>query len=288
MESMDSIIGGYIEAAAKRPVKVEDGDYEKDGLLYCGKCHTPKQKVIEVGGWRKTVPVMCKCEDARYKAEEEARRKQKEWESVERARTSGIQDKKMLAMRFDADDQQSPELSKMMHRYVDHWQEMKDENQGLILCGDVGCGKTFFAGCIANALIEKHVPVLCTDFVKILAAMQFCEDRNTYLNGLDRYHLLIIDDLGAERQSDYALETVFAVINGRVKSGRPMILTTNLSVGELKNLADLRYKRIYDRILEMCLPIAVKGVSRRGKIGADKAERAKKILFGGLRNERKD
>ena len=69
---------------------------------------------------------------------------------------------------------------------------------GLLIWGDVGTGKSFFAGCIANALLEKGVPVLMTNFSRILntlTGMHF-EDRNQFINNLNRYSLLIIDDLG--------------------------------------------------------------------------------------------
>ena len=76
-------------------------------------------------------------------------------------------------------------------------------------------------------------------------------------------NLLILDDLGAERQSDFALEQVFNVVDSRYKSGKPVIITTNLSLQELKNPSDIKYKRIYDRILEMCVPLQFKGESKR-------------------------
>ena len=90
---------------------------------------------------------------------------------------------------------------------------MKANASGLLIWGDVGTGKSFFAGCIANALLEKGIPVLMTNFSRILntlTGMHF-EDRNQFINSLNRYSLLIIDDLGIERNSDFALEQVFNV-----------------------------------------------------------------------------
>ena len=129
---------------------------------------------------------------------------------------------------------------------------MKANASGLLIWGDVGTGKSFFAGCIANALLEKGVPVLMTNFSRILntlTVMHF-EDRNQFINSLNRYSLLIIDDLGIERNSDFALEQVFNVIDCRYRSKKPLIITTNLTLSELNNAADIAHKRIYDRILE--------------------------------------
>ncbi len=50
------------------------------------------------------------------------------------------------------------------HAYVENWKEAYKSNIGLLLFGDVGTGKSFFAGCIANALLDQDVPVLMTNF----------------------------------------------------------------------------------------------------------------------------
>ena len=80
---------------------------------------------------------------------------------------------------------------------------------------------------------------------------------------MNRYTLLIIDDLGAERSTEFAQEQVFNIIDARYRSGKPMIITTNLTAEEIKNPQEVGYARIYDRILERCFPIAVMGESRR-------------------------
>ena len=76
-----------------------------------------------------------------------------------------------------------------------------------------------------------------TNFSRILntlTGMHF-EDRNQFINSLNRYSLLIIDDLGIERNSDFALEQVFNVIDSRYRSKKPLIITTNLTLSELNN-----------------------------------------------------
>ena len=74
---------------------------------------------------------------------------------------------------------------------------------------------------------------------------------------------LIIDDLGAERSTDYALEKVYNIVDSRYRAKKPLILTTNLSMDEMKDTADLRYGRIYDRIFELCYPMQFVGPSWR-------------------------
>ena len=82
----------------------------------------------------------------------------------------------------------------------------------------------------------------------------FSEDRADFIASFDEYDLLIIDDLGVERNTEYAMEQMFFVIDSRYRSRRPMIITTNLKLDELKNPPDLAHARIYDRILERCAP----------------------------------
>jgi len=58
----------------------------------------------------------------------------------------------------------------------------------------------------------------------------YSDDRYQYIASFSNYSLLIIDDLGIERNTEYALEQVYAVIDERYKSGLPVIITTNLTI----------------------------------------------------------
>ena len=153
-------------------------------------------------------------------------------------------------------------------------------NIGLLLFGDVGTGKSFFAGCIANALLDQDVPVLMTNFPTILNRLtgMFSEDRSEFIASFDEYDLLIIDDLGVERSTEYAMEQMFFVIDSRYRSRRPMIITTNLKLSELKNPPDLAHARIYDRILERCAPILFDGKNFREENAGVTRQAAKDIV----------
>lgn len=75
--------------------------------------------------------------------------------------------------------------------------------------------------------------------------------------------VIIINDLGFERNSEYALEQVYNVADSRYLSRLPFIITTNLSLDELKKPKDLAHARIYDRVLERCVPICFAAVNYR-------------------------
>lgn len=150
---------------------------------------------------------------------------------------------------------------------------------GLLLWGDVGTGKTFFAACIANALVEQNVSVKMTNFSTILNDLFTESDKNKYLERINNHNLIIIDDLGIERGTEYALEQVYNIIDTRYKSGKPLIITTNLTLDELKNPIDVVHKRIYDRVLGMCVPVMFNGANFRNQEAANKMEAARE-LFG--------
>ena len=114
-----------------------------------------------------------------------------------------------------------------------------------------------------------------TNFNTIIDDMFPLEDKTEYINALARYELLILDDLGTERNSEYALGIVFSVIDRRYQSGRPLIVTTNLPIKQLKEETNIEKKRIYDRILEICVPLYVGGSSYRSDIAHEKMGKMK-------------
>ena len=119
-----------------------------------------------------------------------------------------------------------------------------------------------------------------TNFAKLLNALSgmYTDDRNAYIDSLNRYSLLIIDDLGVERSSTFAQEQVFHVIDSRYRSGKPLIVTTNLTLDELKHTEDTAKRRIYDRILERCVPIRINNLNIRQKNAQEQLQRAR-VLF---------
>lgn len=258
-----------------------EGDYTgEDGLLRCGKCHGKKQS-RQIHPFKKTEVILncvCECEQQRREEERLKIEQEKEFMRIKRMKSELIQDKEIRSWTFAADDGTSP-MTKHARTYVNNWQQMYDENTGLLLYGDVGTGKTFFAACIANHLIDNGVPVLVTNFTKLVNQLSgFKEDKNAFLNSLNAYKLLIIDDLGVERQSEYVMELVYSVIDSRYKSGKPMIITTNLPISEIRSPKNMEYKRIYDRIMENCIPMQFMGESRRKQASTEKMKRARELF----------
>ena len=89
------------------------------------------------------------------------------------------------------------------------------------------------------------------------------EGKQNYIDNLNNFDLLVIDDLASERDTEYMGEIVQNIIDSRYRAGLPLIITTNLTSEELKKPLEIRKKRIYSRLFEMCYPIEVKGKDRR-------------------------
>ena len=179
---------------------------------------------------------------------------------------------------FAHDSGANPQM-KHARFYADNFDKMLLDNIGYLLWGSVGTGKSFFAACIANALMEKEIPVRMTNFAAVLNDLSGSfEGRNQYIARLCRYPLLILDDFGMERGTDYGLEQVYNVIDSRYRSGKPLIVTTNLSLDELQHPQDTPHARIYDRLLEMCAPILFTGTNFRRQTAQSKLDKLKALM----------
>ena len=247
----------------------EEGDYHnEDGLLMCGKCHTPKQCrfIATWDGKEKKPYTPCDCERERHDAEEQARQAQNLRIEINRLRKLGFPDSEMADWTFAHDDGTDPKTTSIAHKYVDNFLEMKKRGKGLLLYGPVGTGKTHVAACIANELINQGRPCLVTNFARITNTLQGMFDgKQRYLDDFNRLDLLVIDDLAAERDTSYMNEMIFNIIDSRYRSGKPLIVTSNLTQAELTAPTSVDKERIYSRLLEMCVPVEMKGADRRKK-----------------------
>lgn len=280
-EVTEKVLASIADSAGSLP----DDYIGSDGLLYCGQCNTRKEReIIWFDGKPKKVPVMCKCRAEEERLKKEQMQKEEEMRSIQRAKISSMMDDNFRTACF-ANYQirnGNERHLKVAKKYCIEFSKMYERNQGLLFWGTVGTGKSYTAACIANYLLEANTSVVMTSFVRILQEMQgFDREREeTFTNKLNSVKLLIIDDLGAERSTDYALEKVYGIIDNRYRAKKPLILTTNLTLRQMQEATDIRYARIYDRIFEMCYPMEFSGVSWRKREAAQRYEETRKILEG--------
>ena len=276
--SIEQAFSEMVKNSGKSIPKNENDYIGENGLLYCGNCNTPKQTKVTVLGKVYQPYCLCKCEEEKLN-KEDAERKQRDFEErVKSLRRAGFPDADMMNWTFANDDMENEHITKAMKRYVENFQELKKQGKGLLLYGNVGRGKTYAACEVANALIDKSYSVLVTNFARIVNKLQSTFEKQEYIDSLNDFSLLVIDDLSVERDTEYMNEQIFQVIDARYRANLPMIITTNLSIDEIKKTSNLEYSRIYDRIIERCFPIEVKGQNRRHKAVRESYSDMKELL----------
>lgn len=242
---------------------LHDEDYiGADGLYYCHNCREPKQMAVpELDG--KIVPRLCRCRRENAEQQERERQQEQLHKKSEELRQKAFIYPYMREWDFSHDDRKNPRLSNALQRYTEQFAEYYRDGIGILFYGTVGTGKSYFAACVANAVINQGKSAYMTNFSRILNEMQSNPERQVYIDKLCKYDLLVLDDLGMERDSSYALEQVYNVIDSRCHTKKPMIITTNLALKEMTECPNIERRRIYDRIMERCHPIQVTGDSRR-------------------------
>ena len=238
---------------------VTDNDYMIDGVMYCGNCHTPKQIKRFFLGKERVLPIGCKCANERFKAEEERERKKE----ADKLRRECFIEPELHSWTFARDDGKDEKISKAARAYVENFDKMLTEGKGLIFYGPTGRGKSYMAGCIANALMDAGRSCLMTNFSRIEKSFRAKFDTQEQSDNLLRYRLLCLDDFGAERETSYMQEIVFSVIDERYQAKLPMVITTNLTLEDLKKPKNITEERIFKRVLERCFPVEATGPDRR-------------------------
>lgn len=152
------------------------------------------------------------------------------------------------------------EIEPMVVRVVRSWVEDLDTNleqgRGLWLMGDTGTGKTTLAMLVSKAALQANHSVAIYSLPKLLARIRRTYDSepggDSYLAFFERLtsvDLLHIDDLGAEKRSDWVLEQLYALVNERYEAQRSMLVTTNLDQQELEEQIG---PRTVSRLVEIC------------------------------------
>lgn len=261
-------------------------EYIKDGHAYCKVCHERKDgDVMEFFGNKMILRVACKC-DREIEKQKKRREKQMEIERLKRTCFNSMREWSYTFENYQGEENQSLIIAK---NFVEDYEKMKKENIGLLFYGSVGSGKSYLACSIANSLIEQYqISVKIRNFAQIINELQkssFDFDKNAYIESLVNTSVLILDDLGIERDTSYAKEQVYNIVNSRYLKQKTTIFTTNLSYDTIQNCKDsVEYQRIYSRIIEMCIPVMVVGEDFRKFIQRDKLTRNKdRLLNGGER-----
>lgn len=269
---------------------------------YCGKPrYTQGFWLCDTIRWNIKGPDRCDCPEAvaayeKEKAEREAaERAQREAEAARRmeARVQEIvgasgMHRRFLRRTFDtfhptAENQRALRVCKM---YADNFRDKlphgdnEPGRNGLFITGPKGTGKTHLAAAIANQLMQQGTAVICMTMIDLLDRIkqtyekqkQWGTSEGAILNTYKEVPLLIIDDMGKEPATEWAVSKIYAIINARYEEYLPTIITTNYSDSELvkrltpKDSGDsTTADATIDRLREMCAAIVTTGDSWRSK-----------------------
>src|SRR4030095_13505271 len=151
--------------------------------------------------------------------------------------------------------------------FVEELDQNLASGRGLWLMGDTGTGKTTLAMLVSKRALERRRSVAIYSLPKLLARIRrtYRSDPGeaSYLEFVERLtavDLLHIDDLGAEKRSDWVLEQLYALVNERYETQRSVLITTNLPHEELEEQIG---PRTVSRLTEICDEVAVFGDDRR-------------------------
>jgi DNA replication protein DnaC len=160
-----------------------------------------------------------------------------------------------------------PTLVRQIRVFVRGIDKNLEDGKGLWLFGDVGTGKTSLAMVVSKAALEAGRSVAIYSMPRLLADIkETYEDRSerSYMQLFDKLcgvDLLHIDDLGAEKRTDWVLEQLYAIVNERWQEQKSIIVTTNLlDVDELRAQIG---QRTVSRLHEMCELIPIMGRDHR-------------------------
>lgn len=261
----DKLINNFESIENSEKFYINEKDYMKDGIVYCYKCNTPKQSKRKALGREWIMPALCECQTLARDLEEKKRHEEETKREIERLKNAGFADHELKKFTFEADDLKNEKISKFSKNYAKDFKKYLKEGKGILFFGDVGTGKTYFACAIANELIEKGYTCHVTNFARVVNRIASTYDKQAIIDSLNSYQFLVIDDLAAERDTDYMNEIVWNVIDSRYRARKPIVITTNLTSAELFNPINVSKKRVYSRLLEMCIPVEVRGEDRRKK-----------------------
>ena len=236
----------------------------------CGKERTWRKATI-MGAVIKA-SIMCECEVALEKEEkmrQEAKEKQERINRVlamsnlgERFRDASFENFKQLPGTETCLDTMK-EYAEIFCRYTD---------SGYCIYGRPGNGKSHLAAALVNRVIQRGYTAVFIEVPDLFARIKATYDgegsEDRIMRSLASCDLLVLDDAGAEKPTEWVREKFYQIINARYKDRKPMVITTNTP--DMAGLEDIIGFRAYDRVLEMCAPLKNNGESYRRNIAVQR------------------
>lgn len=241
-----------------------DCDYVKDGILYCGHCHTAKESIHRLQGRKLlTAKVWCLCMCQAKEACNTVRRKKERRLLAEEYRREALPIRAMHRWTFTRDNGSNPEAHARGRLYAQQFDKLREKGMGLLLLGPNGCGKTYLAVQIVNALCDRGYCCRFTSFTEIVSEIGANrEGRRNYIRNLCRHDLIVLDEFGVELgvTTPTTDSILYELADALYKTGTPVIVTSPLSYAALlQNAGNATQSTAVCRILERCCCLKLEG-----------------------------
>lgn len=175
--------------------------------------------------------------------------------------------KRYMGKSLDNFDQTwQPKAFKVAEGYLRGWNSLAHAGRGLIFVGGVGTGKTHLAFAILLELLNRGIRGMAATVPDLMDDLrpkhgETSDRQMKQIETLKTIDLLLLDDLGAQRNTEWVTERLFIILNARYNNMLPTVITSNEKLEDLE--ATPGWRRIIDRIVEMCGVVVVDGESYR-------------------------
>ncbi|MCL1994650.1 MAG: ATP-binding protein [Defluviitaleaceae bacterium] len=284
------------------PGVITNKDYKGDGfvpsIINCEFCDKERLTLgfsyFSGVVWKPSGAESCSCDSGRKKYEQEqlnlatirlAQEKEEQEYALQQRVTRVISQsgmaKKFLKCTFENYVAVDGSKKAIKTAALGYAKNFTGQTEGLFIHGEMGTGKTHIASAIANHLLNQGIAVICMNERQLLGKIKqsfessrsFDSDSESQvLKTYETVPLLIIDDMGKEKVTQWSIATLYAIIDARYEAEKPIVITSNYNLNELVNRLTPKEKwendsttarAIADRLTEMTQYIEVLGESFR-------------------------
>lgn len=250
----------------------EKRDYiDEEGKLRCKKCNQIVCLNYKLLGKEKIIRKKCKCKNEYDKFHENIKNQEIELNKIRTLKNECFGKNRYINSKLELNRYLAEEYYSFANLYVHRYGEIKKNNKGLYIYGDVGTGKTYYASSIINLIIEKYKEsakfINFTNMIDAYTNFNDYTERYEYEKYLSDVPILLIDDFDVIRlTSPFMIDLAYKIINKRYETELLTIFTSNITFNRLKNETNSDKKKIYSRIIQNTVPIKFYGQDLRVEI----------------------